>query len=513
MKDLRNNETVFRLMETIDLWRFRSIERISYSSTLWIEYTKILHAGRLSEVLEKGDPADEGKVWVRLPLTAFPKKPIVDLSIEVAGERVYRVPRHVTDQISADYLLGRVQVLIAELKKRGLDSRRLEKCLENDWLSRYIIAMCRFQTGNAAQLYKDGGVKANEIAAYKEDVESCAKWTDALNDAYGERYFDCASRNDAAKNPLLTLPWINSVDGSPLCDLDSDVKKILEPLITLLVELKYYRESSPVEEIRKEAHAALGIYRFLGRFWLAFADCRLDLESPFIVTISDMRTIENTENLTTEQKSQLSRRIRSIWQMSRGDLGPVFGFNDAAVNEVTIRITDPNVEMREDGAKKIVDLYGNVISNVEEMEHKEVFYVYSSNKKRKRAARVDLTLRPIRSIRLVNRVILGVVTFTCFAVLFGWTLSVHELTAAHVALLLTPSTFASALLLIRETSPLSRELTKYFRYATVCVLALLWTATLSYYVSGQIHTGNAAPESSSSDSPYGTATPSTRSTR
>ncbi|UOB08812.1 hypothetical protein MQE23_06985 [Streptomyces sp. HP-A2021] len=508
--DLRNNETLFTLMENRFSWRVRCVERINYASTLWIERTRVLHANPLTDNCDPDignalDPATlpsrrRKGVWVRLPLAAFPKKPLLDLNIEVAGKTVYRIPRSISDRLSADYLLQRrIKDVVEKVKFNQCgDHETLERLIADRDIGDFLLAMCQFQTGKPAQ------VRDNWFPAYIRNSTVQMHWTRVLNSKLRvpTQFFDCTQENDAARNPLLALPWLDTMPASGKNTMPASEKKrsdtprrivdmenILNKLVSLISELQHFQSIPHHPEVNRAAQQAFSLYLFLGRFWIALVDCKINLNEPFLATITEMRTIDDIK-MPDNSPEGLWKKITSTVLMKSEDLGPVVSFKDARSNEVSIRIADPNVEMQKkhEVFVEVVNDKGEDLSrHLEEIEQRELIFIYSASERRGRVAHIKFFLHPTASIRIINWVVLGIVLFTTFAIVVGWRFFVHQLTAAHVALLLTPSTFATSLLLVRDASALSRELTKRIRYLTAGLLSFLWVLTIIYYVLNQIH--------------------------
>ncbi|WP_369393623.1 hypothetical protein AB5J72_43295 [Streptomyces sp. CG1] len=148
-------------------------------------------------------------------------------------------------------------------------------------------------------------------------------------------------------------------------------------------------------------------------------------------------------------------------------------FRDADSNKVSLTVTDSTVDfekvsaLREDGKE---------FSNLPEgtQQKAELFFMYSALPQREHRIHIKSRLKSTPSIRRIHWLILAALLGTIVVALCEW-LDLHRrITAPRLALLLTPTTFAAALLLVRETSPLGSQFTRPIRAWIATLLAFLW---------------------------------------
>lgn len=154
---------------------------------------------------------------------------------------------------------------------------------------------------------------------------------------------------------------------------------------------------------------------------------------------------------------------------------------DARTNHVSVRVTDPNVELAD---VRATARGGTDVSSVipgAGRQTPEVFSFYASNPDRDYRIELDFGLRPTRASQVVTWAV-AVLAVLPLAPLY--TRSV--LTADDLAVLVVPSTFAASLLLVREPSSLGTALRRNVTLLLVLALAAQWSRVVWLYLQGQL---------------------------
>ncbi|MFE2245311.1 hypothetical protein [Streptomyces lavendulae] len=471
--DLRGDgQIVAQLIEEHKRWRVRSMERIGLSSALWAERQRTLDINPLRDVLNAYLPRaarSKDKAWLTLPVAIFPKEPLLGFELTVDGERVSRLSRIETARMQADY--------IARLSsKAGVRTEAPQELL---------VAICKFapaswiafQAPSGDRLY--GYLTSDGQRLTDGEYRQLSVWSQVIQ---GHLAFLGLgnSNHSAADSPLLALPdllkakqeTVRRRRNQPIPGL-MDLEPALEQLARFLEECKTLAQSS-----RK--NAALGrkilkTYVDYGRRWVALAECEVPLDCPFIVTMSERRAVSVKKD----------RALRDAWCL-RGVIPLEAVFNDAQSNHVAIEMTDPIIALVEDKVEPLRVNGGPLAGRLDVNVCKpELCYISSSDPLRNHQIRVPCALQQSLLSRLIHWIIFGIILLTLAAVGLSYPL-LHGLTPARLAMLLAPSTFAAALLLIRDSSPLSGDLTRALRRVIGAILASLWGAAVVLYLTGQV---------------------------
>ncbi|MDX3537233.1 hypothetical protein PV721_23230 [Streptomyces sp. MB09-01] len=476
----------FALLEHPEMWRLRSVERIELSSHRWSVRTRTLHAKpllnvneRLTNLLDEA-PATyrdrNGEVRIVLPLSQMTKRPVVDFESKVNGEEVSRLSRAEGASLQARYFTHRVNA--ATNAKLSVD-----KPLEG--LLAAIFGATRPPEGKGVEVYihEQGGITPH--------VEAVARAVGHKITRHVIQGRVLPHEGSAAQNPLIALPYLNQlrVIKNQNTLNDEELKALLQSLWLLLDRLR--DEPGDVRE------PLLKLYGEYGRHWEAFTRCYVPLDRPFLVSVSTKRHIqfENPEDSTF---GKIKGWIKPIaWTHAR--------FNDALTNHVNIKVSDMNVELSEKKCEARNEL-NRPLEVAPDHIHKtqEVFAVYSSKRERDDRLWIKTPLRMARPTGCIHLLVLATIMATLVVTGIVW-LSDRRLAAQQLALLLTPSTFAASLLLVRESSHLSAKFTGRARGAILAFLISLWVGALALFFKGDIHVDEKKPPGSN---PSSTISPS-----
>ncbi|MFD8644360.1 hypothetical protein ACFV14_29130 [Streptomyces zaomyceticus] len=484
--DLRNDEVaLFRLLSGLPLWRERASERIDYASTLLASRKKVIHVRPLRHIL--GDSPPEAKMSrVYLPVGLFPKRLFFDFDIRVNGAEVYRMAAEKNVKLLARYARQLAWVV---------NDREVRRDIAGGLIQPWLFAICEFRAGAWQQARKkypkkesllkylqDGLCPRREdgsIDAHQLDAAVLEKWqAQVAHIGRAVRKHALGDVDSASENPLLVLPTLKA-NG-----IISDVDEVSGVVARLT---KFLRR---VEQVSADDAAARNFYEhyaLMGRYWTVLVDCRVPLDEPFMIEVDEMRAVE------LGYRQSLARFFGSTFLLSRKDLGPLVSFNDASSNHVTVRVTDPNVDLGK--GVEINPEAGKSARLILSMAQQkgEIVLGYSSAHRRPSVVHLKMTLRPAVAIRAIHWTVSLIVLFTGVSFLVAWNYVPGYFSAPHVAWLLTPSTFATSLLLARESSALSGGLAKNLRVLLAGALLLLWMLGFSLYLTDHLHLTEKSP--------------------
>lgn len=497
--DLRHNdELVFRLLERMDVWRMRCVERIDYSSALMTTRERTVQGLPLRPVLGDLIPDAEGEFWVRLPVGRFPRSILSSFDLTINGTPAYRIRGKDNVEILADYIEQLAWYLIEAVSMFGGATRDLEELLLDPLLLGCLNAICTFESEQWMQkrrlMEKQKAIGTGPLRAFLSEGLGYTLTTAVVDDwlervevarEITKKYTKPNDVKSASENPLLVVPTLkaNGLITGVSDRLPEAVKRMTDFLrkVRDLEQDPRTDNRAAADSIREKANSFLREYALIGRYWTVLADHIISLDRPLTISHTETRAVE----LQDDRKSR--KVIISSLSLARSDLGPTVIFSDAGSNHVGIRVADPNVDLAKRAEFKLEN--GETPSVLPDLaRHKgEMIVAYSGNSHRQEIMDVGITLRPASAIRWIHWVVFLIVLLTIFAIALGRFTILHELRAAHVALLLTPSTFACSLLLARESSALSGGLAKTLRVGLSWVLAGLWLFAFALYLSDQIH--------------------------
>ncbi|MGW2040302.1 hypothetical protein [Streptomyces virginiae] len=473
----------FALLENPEKWRLRSVERIELSSHRWSLRTRTLHVGPMQEVNQElanllAQAPEEcrganGDVRILPPLSQMTKRPVVDFESRVGDIKVSRLSRAEGASLQARYFAHRVNSATSGQLTVGED---LQELLTAIFGSTYP------PEGKEVEAY----VKEQDGAWITPSVVAVAK---LVGCEIASRVMEgrvLPSVNSSAQNPLIALPYLNQLRMTQNLDVLSseELKERLRSLQLLLASLQGQEES-----VREPLFKLYGEY---GRHWEAFARCNVPLDRPFFVTVSTKRHIQ----FESPEKEGVVRKVKGwirpvAWTHAR--------FNDALSSHVNIKVTDMNVELK-DGKCEARNELNKPLEVFPDHIHKtrELFAIYSSKCNRDDRLWIKTTLRLGRPTGWIHLLVIATILATLSVTWVVWGLFHSRLTAQQLALLLTPSTFAASLLLVRESSHLSAKFTAPARTVIAVCLAALWAGILFLFVKGEIHVDEKQPAPTSS---------------
>ncbi|WP_369362983.1 hypothetical protein AB5L52_06730 [Streptomyces sp. CG4] len=469
------DQVAFTLLRQPMKWRMRAVERIELSSHRWSVRNRRIHAKALKQVEELDHllgsvpkelyDAPHEEVTLVLPLSQMTKNPVVDFQAQVNGQEVSRLSREEGARIQARYFKELVR------EATGIQiSETLEETLTAVFGSTYPPKGADHESYVQEQLQLDEIHRSIAVSTDQQIIS-------IKNDIIANR--SLPKRESAAQDPLLALPYLNELRiASGEAALDD------ENLATRLREVKNF-----LNDLRDHGTAdqLLRLYAEYGRHWEAFARCKVPLDRPFFITVATKRHIEFE---SPERESIFFRVVHWVWPVAWSHMR----FADARSNHVNIRVPDINVEF----SKKRCGARNNLNRKLEvppEHEHKtsELFAIYSSRACRDNRLWVKTPLRLTWLTIFIHLLVIATILATLGVTWRVWGDFGRRLTAQQLALLLTPSTFAASLLLVRDSSPLGSKCTAPRRIAIAVSLATLWAGVLFLFGKGEIHLDEKKP--------------------
>ncbi|WP_326603527.1 hypothetical protein [Streptomyces sp. NBC_01800] len=474
----RRKMVALALMADLQGWRERAIERIELSSRIWSVRTREIHvhplleaqqghARKLLKSLEGIGGAEKGKALLLLPLTRLSKRALLDFHVTVDGRAVHRLSRAEGAKFQAHYIEdtakgvarvreGLIYLLAAifgttferedENESREVLIGRVEKRLG------FAIPACRVAWGG--------------MEAYVEGVVT---------------RFTLPNESSASLIPLLALPYLNQLleDEGKIPLNDAQLARQLRTLSRFL---------RVMERSGEQGRSVQELYSIYGSHWETLAYCTVPLNRRFIISITSKRNI-----YFVHPKGIKVNGLKSWWEEKfLTTVWSHVSFADAQTNHVNVRVPDFNVELNEKHCLTLDEKHNQKLEN--ELDHlyatDELYSIYSSKSGREEGAWVKCRLRVTASVAWVQRLIFSAVVATFFAVLLQWGDLHRPLAAPHLALLLTPTTFAASLILVRESSPLSSRLTNRVRRFIRYGLSVLWGGVIILYLTSQIQGSN-----------------------
>ncbi|MET9528027.1 hypothetical protein [Streptomyces coeruleorubidus] len=477
------------LLNSIKEWRSRAVERIDLTSASWADRRRSIQVEPLRGHIKTPKLLPHHKkatLW--LPVGNFPKGPLLDFNLEVAGERplLLRMNKHcnIFAQRIA-FLATKADIPISSEIEKFLEAifcfttaswqelhreRRLSPEARQECVLKYLK---KYPIGG----FPDGQLSPGLVRYWDQKIEPIRNLVELRM---------VPTIDNASANPLLALRGAASIsnkESNPLLlDDERKVEQVLDALIDFLIAA--YRKA---KMNNAEAHKILIHYASYGDHWDAIAECTVPVDEPFLIKTAEKRGLhlgEPGEVASSHSKPRGWFQDRSSSQLV------VWG--DAQSNHVNIRVTDTNVELKVKRLRALTERH-RVVNELPLYYEATPEFIgfYDSGRKRYFRLWIDLPLRSSAVATISRVVILGLIASALIAFgffVFHWfdVGSGTMMSGTDVAVILIPSAIAASLLLIRESSTLSTELNKASSMATAMVLAVLWVCTLVAYAAQRI---------------------------
>lgn len=456
------DDLAFWLLDNRTEWRIRAIERIELSSHRWSVREREIHVRALSEIkcadllsflnstpLE-GECSSNRFAQVILPISQVTKRPVIDFSATVNGQRVCRMLRIDGAKLQARYFRHM-------MNHAGLN-------LSNDefFMLNAIFGSTSMDRNGPSKKHLEselGGDIERSWSAYEKIKEPVANVV--------HKYM-VPRPESPAEHPVLALPYLRRLlveegqDGG-----DHELAWHINSLGDLLDRLK-------------ENDQLLEAYATYGWHWEAFAHCTIPVDRPFTITLGTKRHIQFETPTNSGGDLSFRKMIFPVaWSHVR--------FADAASNHINIRVPDPNVELKSSQCKAKNQLNKDPVK-LPDHEYKtdELYAIYSSRSGREKEIWIQSRLRMPRPVGWFHFIVI----MTALATLGGVArqfLSVQSLTAQQLAILLTPTTVAASLIMTRDSSHLSAKLELVPRTVIAILLGILWLGVAFLYGNNSVH--------------------------
>ncbi|MFH0178876.1 hypothetical protein [Streptomyces cacaoi] len=475
------------------------MERVEFSSMLSSLRARTIHVLPLKEFLEKDSPIrlppQTVAAWLRLPITSVRRRPPMGFQVSVAGSNVYRIHRHESADLEARHIQDLANRLIVTARDTEVPAYP-EKLDVDDNLRTFLQAI--FQADLDVWVQEQNNHPENPLAYFLREAMPRESWKNAAisqwigPDSITRQLPGKFNPNNPALNPLLAVPDLQKMNNREYIPEPTaliGIPRHLRKLRMFLGEIEYLNRVCPVgHPVQELAESIQSRYLHYGDYWVAMADCLVPLNEPFLITAEESWGFDSHE--TSRSGSTLN--IENLMLLYR----------DAAVNEASFHVTDPNVEfvpsafaLLEEGTGKHLAPYPEELRATN-----EVLVLATARPARSRRISVQLGLRPIRQVRVVQRIVLVTICATWVTVLAFATKQVSWVTAPSLALILTPTTFAGSLLIVRESSQLSSYLNHRTHAIMATLLAALWATMIVLYLSNSDLLKQPKPEPTSTTS-------------
>ncbi|WP_149830100.1 hypothetical protein [Streptomyces tailanensis] len=286
-------------------------------------------------------------------------------------------------------------------------------------------------------------------------------------------------------NPLLALPGASQFNVT--ISNENDVTQLVNALRDFLVDVYNRHGVTTLKE--KAARKLLILYASYGDHWDAVARCTVPLDEPFMIKTAEKRGL----HLGPPREVASSHRKPRGWRTAKSS-SQLIVWGDAQSNHVSIHVTDTNVELV--GDLRALTERHEVVNDVPRYYESTPEFMAFQDADRGRFFRLwlDLPLKTSLPATISRWVIFiltstAVLAFTIFVLHWFNVGSQKTMSGTDVAVVLVPSAIAASLLLVRETSTLSSELTKRWYIAIGISLVLLWLGILVAYGAERITWG------------------------
>ncbi|MER0480537.1 hypothetical protein ABR737_19720 [Streptomyces sp. Edi2] len=517
------DQAAVTLLTDLPAWRLRAVERVELSSAFWSERDREIHVKSFSEVTEGDSPwrrnlrtdlarhrsATGESFEMVLPITDLPKIPLLDLSITVDGNSVYRVPKDEGARIEARHV-----VYLAERAQLINDPPECSQHLVD-----FLGALFYFPTHPYQKIWE----KYHHLSFSHADSWSVRAFVDTQQEylasmrrkfpfdilhSYGEwkctanRIGELAAsyvildHTSGAQNPLIALPYLFQEIEEQQRSQErvmgrQDIDVLLNYLCSML-ETAHSRAS-------RDAAACefISTYFGYGYRWMAFAKCKVPVSESFSIHVKEKRAIY----FSPERKARIS-----AWEQWKKEAWQMVPFADAETNHVSVRVTDTAVRLKH--RPQVLDEIKNPVTEAVDQEAStfELYLLHDSSRGRRERIYIKC---PLRLTRLHS----GMLYITMIITAFGFALLIdrglpelssmppHDptrqstspvaegLTAKDATLILIPVAFAATFLLIRDASTLSAWLRRIRQSVLLVELFVLLASAFVFVLIHHIKIG------------------------
>ncbi len=449
-RDLRGARSLtFALLDDTRYWRERLVCELALGDSDHVRCRSAYQLRLPLDLVRNVDPSVRPGDLVRLvlPLAMRPKRLLLGVDFEGPdGAPCVLLLREDGSSLETEYLAYLSGVTVATDTHRDPEVRSV---IETVWfgLCSYTHDLWRSHEPNwwRRKFTRKSAQRVNALTSYlsaalgwqptKVQIEA---WLSALKPAAAllvKALDEPANDDSPSECVLLAIPHMTLLPGGP-----EEVDELVREFV------------ASVAAMDQRARRALAEY---GRRWVVFLDVVLPVDQVSKVALSEQLPWVGSPSARLDQEI-------------------VFG--DARTTHLEVRAVDNAVLLR---YPVVVDLHGKSVRAINSLrETADAIAIYSSFEERPLFARVRVQAKVRLAHRLLPWVLLGM------NVLAG--LAVRDLPEATggsfedaLALLTLPLTFASALVLSRESTPLADRLLQRSRYVLGASVLILWCMTIS----------------------------------
>jgi hypothetical protein len=431
------NSSAFTLALLDDTWRWRQrvVEELELGSG---DHVRVRSNFQLEFPPDLVRPFSGPRArWIKvlLPLVTRPKRPLLNFDVEPPQGRgqAHLIRRASIAAIAGEYL-GRLVASspVAREVAPGLPAKLLE-------------AICVTTPTIFAEYEANAPTRDLGLAAYLTDglglvvsADDAARWSAnqrKVGEVLAAALAEPPDPYSSSEHVLLALPRLEPRPTS-VAQIDAVVGA--------------YRDAVLAAE-RADDYSLLAVLAEYGRRYELILELEAPLDQPFTVRVSEQRPLELR---------------RGGWTTRR------FGLRDASGWHFEARTTDHTIEIAD---FRVHDLAGNPVG-IPPLEGarytKEFLALSSSDPERPATVAIGLRLRPTRDVRYTSFFVAALVWSAAVAALL---LPADENAFVDALNLLTvPTTFAVALVLLRDESSLAARLQRPWRIGLGVAITVLW---------------------------------------
>jgi hypothetical protein len=425
------SEFTFTLLDDTWAWRQRLVEELIIGSTWHATVSSAYQVELPSELLPTTVDGKARAVRALLPLTTRPKRPLLGFHIRTSNGR-------------SGHLLLRLSIaaIQAEYLARLRDAEGGEGELGEGLSNALLEAISLFTPDVYREFDPDGEWAPENAAAYlsaafgfsisADEVEPLCELQSRAGSQLAAALQEPEDPFSSSERVLLAMPRMDPLPKSLM-----EVSKLVQAYV------------AAVDRAAQRSHSGLLIaLAEYGRRWEVLIETVLPLGEPTTITLIEERPL-NLQRRTTRQLVSLG---------------------DARSAHAQFRITDPAVEL---GKFSVTDVFGDQIGvpYIEAVrETPEALALYSADPERPYYVEVELGLRPTLQVRVVSW---SLATLVLVATIVAGTFDGRGLNSV-LSLVAVPTTFAVALLLVREETSLAARLQRVARLGLLATVAVLW---------------------------------------
>ncbi|MFG2489188.1 hypothetical protein ACGFSI_41445 [Streptomyces virginiae] len=508
------DQAAVALLADLPAWRLRAIERVELSSAFWSLRDREIHTRPLADILATHHDLRSKLVPHRtsadtfeliLPIAELPKIPLLDLTITIDGEPVYRVAKDESARIEARYVIQLASE--AHLMK---DEFAFHPEVVQHFID-FLAALFYFP----AHPYEEVWKKYHRLSFKDADSWLVSYFADEQHEYLSLRWrhfflyrypqwqpiaeqisevaktYVVSDYLSGAENPLIALPYLiqeikEEARSSERVMTLHDIDAMLGYLGDLIG-----RAHRAAQRGDAAARKFISAYFAYGYRWMAFAKCKVPVDRPFIIEMKERRAIY----FSAKRKPRYSPN-----ELRKKEACQMVAFADAETNHVSIRVADTAVRMMH--CPKVFDESLNEVTGGVDEEASTFELYLRQDSSRIRPERIYIKC-PLRLTRLHSAMLWLTMFVTALGIFLLWNrglssvgvapphdptvqetpLVAEGLTAKDATLILVPVAFAASFLLIRDTSTLSAWIRRVRQSVLLIeLLALLGTAFVLLWI-------------------------------